>query len=128
MAIHETVPKFAKSKQARIVARRLRLLGPEMTGKENAKTAAWLAARCGLKPEGTNQVVREAAKILLVEEKIPLISSSSGFYIAATEKQLEDYRESLRSRAQALFRDVQAVNDILQVWRKPNDPQGSLFS
>lgn len=113
--IHSTVPKSEKETKAdaHVIARRLRMVTHRMMGKANAMTSDRLAALCGIEPKGTNQIVRKAAKILLCEEHVPIVSCSAGFYIAVEAKELIDYKQNLTGRLLALQRDIAAVNTIL---------------
>lgn len=113
--IHETVPQNTKTRTPsdKIVARRLRSLLIHMVGKRKAKPASWISRTLGLPSTATSEKVRAAAKILLVEEGLPVVSCSKGFYYASGPEDLVEYRTNLRNRMQGLERDCQAVSEIL---------------
>lgn len=102
-----------KSKAARIARVLVHYLG-RMVGKRNAMTAPEIAHLCNVRTTGTCQPIRHAAKILLCQEGIPLVSCSKGFYIATTRQELYDYKAHLEARMTGLGRDVEAVKAILR--------------
>lgn len=102
-----------KSKAARIARVLVHYLG-RMAGKRNAMTAPEIARLCNVRTTGTCQPIRHAAKILLCQESIPLVSCSKGFYVATTRQELYDYKAHLEARMTGLGRDVEAVKAILR--------------
>lgn len=103
-------------KASRIARTLVHYLG-RIVGKENAMTAPQLARLCGVLDTGTCQPLREAAKILLVRHGIPIISCWKGFFVATTQQELYDYRQSLEHRMQGLGRDIEAVNSAITKMR-----------
>lgn len=113
MTIHAIVPGN-KPAAVHVLADRLVGILPDMLGRDNARTSGWIMRRLGESPSGTNQRLRAAAKHLLVERGLPVISCPAGFFYADTREELEAYKASLRSRIDGLFRDVSAVDRVLE--------------
>ena len=73
--------------------------------------------------------MRAAAKLLLREEKVPLISGTSGFYVAQTIDELVEYQENLRSRIAGIQKDLNAVWDVRdELSKRPKDLFGEEIS
>lgn len=111
--IHSTVPETDERVKAEEVAERLIEMAAHLKGEHKTATTGELADRLGIRRTGTNQKVREAMKINLVEKHIPFVSTTKGFYLAADKTDLLKYRESLLSRMKALGRDIHAIDIIL---------------
>ena len=125
MSIHDTVPgppKKARESVQRLADGLIAISG-QMTGHDNAKTTNVIAELLGIESKGTNQAIREAAKILLNEERIPLISCNKGFYFSPLTKDLRQYRESLNARIKGLARDVRSVDAIIEARQQQANPE-----
>lgn len=103
-----------KNNRASRIARRLVHYLGRILGRENARTSHELCRLMHIESSGTNQPLREAAKILLVRHSVPIISCSRGFFVAVTRQELYDYRANLEARMAGLARDIEAVNGILR--------------
>lgn len=110
MEIHSTVP--VRKTKGRLV-RELRSILPQITGREHVKSAPEIMQLVGQEAVGTCQPLRMAAKILLVEEGIPVVSISKGFFVATKPRELIEYQTHLRARMEGLQRDVDAVEKCL---------------
>lgn len=126
--IHDTVPVDEAEKVVSvesIVYRLRQFVRHRLQGKENAMKSGALMSMLGFPSGGTNRKLRRAAKLLLREEKIPLISDSSGFYVAQTIEELSAYLQNLEARRQGLEESENGVREILEKWLKR--PKGDLF-
>ena len=97
-----------------------------MKGKQNAMKSGAIMHSMGFHAGGTNQKLRAAAKLLLREEKIPLISGPSGFYVAQTIDELVEYERNLESRKRGIQESQDAVREIRDRWMK-RPKSGELF-
>lgn len=126
--IHSTVPEAESEKRVSIesIVYRLReFVQHHLQGKEHAMKSGALMGMLGFPSAGTNRKLRKAAKLLLREEKIPLISDSSGFYVAKTVEELNTYLQNLAARRQGLEESERGVKEIREKWLKR--PKGDLF-
>jgi len=112
MNIHAAVPGHKRTAMHDL-ANRLAGILPMMLGRENARTSGWIMQKLGEKSAGTNQRLRAAAKYLLVERNVPIISCNDGFFVAGDRSELLQYQQSLKSRIEGLYRDISAVDRIL---------------
>jgi hypothetical protein len=110
--IHSTIPG---RKEPDIGLRdRARDLIKSLKGKRNAKTSYWIAEYLGLKVSNTNEKIRTVMKELLVEECLPVISCSKGFFLADNADEIREFDQNLDSRIAGLQRDKAALNKILR--------------
>ncbi len=118
--IHTTVPETADQKGISVhsVLHRLRRIaqGESLRGKENTMKSGALMNSMGFKAGGTNEKLRSAAKVLLREEGMPLISGNSGFYMAQTKDELYEYLQNLKARRKGIEENENAVRDIMAKW------------
>lgn len=124
--IHATVPDTEKRISVESVLYRLReFIQHHMQGKQNAMKSGAIMNSMGFHAGGTNQKLRAASKLLLREEKVPLVSGTSGFYVAQTVEELNEYDKNMESRKQGIQEDQDAVREIRDAWLKR--PKGDLF-
>ena len=126
--VHSTVPETAPEKKvsAESVLYRLReLVRHQLQGKENAMKSGAIMNRLGFRSGTTNRQLRQATKLLLQKEKIPLVSGASGFYMARTVEELNEYLQNLEARRRGLQESEAAVREIRDKWLKR--PKGDLF-
>lgn len=90
-------------------------------GKDNAQTVRTLARRLGCDDGQTNYVLRQVLKDML-RDGVPVVSCNRGFFLAASTRELADYRTSLLERIGGLRRDIDAVEAIMAQER-----QGRMF-
>jgi len=114
MGIHTTVPESKREPKldARQLAGRLERLLPYLWGKAKARTSHEIMRLLGLRASGTNQPLRAAAKILLHEKGLAVISGSRGFYFATSMQEIEEWEEKERARASAVLRNVRKIREI----------------
>lgn len=108
--IHNRVPR--ETRAGRLVEPLLRYL-PNLFGRRNVKTAEQLTQALGFPARRTCHPLREAAKILLIDREVPMVSCTRGFFLAETKEEIATYKESLLHRVDGLMRDVEACNRIL---------------
>ncbi len=126
MSIHGTVPDTEKRISVHSVLYRLRqFVANHLQGKENAMKSGALMNSMGFKAGGTNEKLRSAAKVLLREEGMPLISGNSGFYMAQTKDELYEYLQNLKARRKGIEENENAVRDIMDKWEQK--PTGGTF-
>ena len=125
--MHEGVPDTEPRTSMNSVLYRLReFVQHNIQGKENAMKSGAIMHSMGFQAGGTNQKLRAAAKLLLREEKIPLVSGTSGFYMAQTIDELNEYDRNLESRKKGVQESQDAVREIRDRWMKRPKP-GELF-
>lgn len=112
MAIHETVPEHAYA-HAKVpqheVTRRVKIALRQMIGEENVRTSGEIADMIGIPRKGNNEPIRKAAKELLCEEGIAVVSSVRGFYVADTPEEVDACVENLQARIAGIERDIEAL-------------------
>ena len=126
--IHSTVPVTESEGKisAESVLYRLReLVRHHLQGKENAMKSGAIMNRLGFRAGTTNRKLRQATKLLLQEEKVPLVSGPSGFYVAKTIEELNEYLQNLEARRKGIEESEMAVRAIREKWLKR--PKGDLF-
>jgi len=114
MGIHAAVPSSTREPKldARALAVKLERLLPYLWGKEKARTSHEIMRLLGLRSSGTNQPLRAAAKILLHEKGLAVISSTRGFFFATSMQEIEEWEETERQRAAAVLRNVRKIREI----------------
>lgn len=125
---YATVPATgpeAKISTESILYRLRNLVRRHLQGKENAMKSGAIMNRLGFRSGTTNRKLRQATKLLLQEENVPLVSGASGFYVAQTVEELNEYLENLEARRQGIDETVAAVRQIREKWLKR--PKGDLF-
>ena len=83
-----------------------------LEGKQNAQTAKYLCQQMNL-------TLRELTKTIEAERRsgIPICASTgktSGYYIAATKQEMEEYCEDLKHRAIEIFKTRQACKKTIE--------------
>lgn len=68
------------------------------TGADNPISSREIDDELGLDSVGSFPNTRAVIRELLLEDQIPIASSSNGYYIIETEDELAEYIESLESR------------------------------
>ena len=112
MSVHDTVPiSPAEEKQDGEFIRKGILLNLKF-GKENAIKSHDLARVIGIKVTSTNQQIRKICKELLVNDHIPILSCSKGFFKANDDDEIKDYAKTLTQRVIGLERDLYALSKI----------------
>ena len=109
MAIHGGVPfRERATKVARIANAIVELCTARgmMRGKANAMKSNDIALCVGERPTGTNQAIRQAIKEITHRTAIPIVSSTRGFFVAETAKEIRDYITDLEHRRDGLNRDI----------------------
>ncbi len=107
---HSSLPlKVRKGISAKDLAYRVKRLLPDIQGEKRAKTSAELMTLMGFQAGGTNQRLRAAMKILLLEEGIPVVSSGKGFFVAIRPGECIKYADQCDARALAEHRNAKAA-------------------
>lgn len=105
--IHGTVPrKHRRGISPRDLANRIKRLLPDIQGAENAKTSAELMKMLGFQAAGTNQRLRNAMKLLLHDDGIPVVGYHKGFFVATRTRECLKGAEECEARAMANHRDA----------------------
>lgn len=130
MPIHETVPyRKTKPKIEDIKKAILKVLLP---GKTTAITVLPIARRIahefGVFEDDTEileslfggasmQRIRQACKVLFIEDRVDVVSCSRGFYIADSMKDFDSYEENIASRIRGLAKDLRAIEEAKERFR-----------
>jgi hypothetical protein len=81
-------------------------------GKQNAISAGEISEILGLKQEDTHVEPRKWIKQTMFDLRIPIGSSSKGYYLISTEDELENYVDSLNHRRQEIKKRADAIQEI----------------
>lgn len=112
--IHETVPQSPMEEVEEKVNLKKGILLNLQFGKENAIKSHELAKMIGIKSTATNQQIRKACKELLVEDRVPILSCSKGFFKAQDREEILEFQKSLASRMVGIQRDIMALNVVCE--------------
>ncbi|KKL56446.1 hypothetical protein LCGC14_2245340 [marine sediment metagenome] len=126
--IHSIVPETGMQQKIPIesVVHRLRkFVQHHLQGKENAMKSGAIMNTLGFPASGTNQKLRKAGKLLLREENIPLVSGPSGFYVAKTVDELNEYLQNLEARRKGIEKNEATVREIRD--KLMGRPRGDCF-
>lgn len=128
MAVHDTIPAEHKTSRrcAHEIAQAIISIRDRLHGKAMATTSSVIAEYIGVGKDGTNQHIREAAKIVLVEHGFPLISCSKGFYFAATHDELREFSLHMEARIAGMQRSVDAIGTLIEKRSGWDDKQPTL--
>jgi hypothetical protein len=91
---------------------KIRAILPQITGIENIRNSDAIARLAGLSKTRTNEAVRTAMKIFLVEDGIPVLSSTKGFWVATTAAEVREWIERERKRIAGVQRNIRAAEEI----------------
>ena len=101
-----------KNKRLSVVQRLLKIL-PKIRGERKVKTAYTLADLTNTNDwSATNVKIRKAAKSILHDKKIPIVSCRKGFYVATNTEEIDDYIVDLKSRIKGMNKDIRVLKEI----------------
>lgn len=86
-------------------------------GKENAITAKRISQAMGFPMEDTQSVSRRAIWHTAEEYGLPLISYNKGYFIAQTDKEMEDYNSNYEKRIRGMRKTQKMANENYMRWK-----------
>jgi len=115
MTVHGEVPETKEKITTEQLMEKVMHFASTIMGEDNAVRAADIMEnRFGLRHKGTDASLRKAMKILLRENHIPIVSNTSGFFVAGDRAELLKYRENIVSRIVGLKRTLDGIDVILR--------------
>lgn len=89
----------------------------EHRGRKNAIAAKRISEAMGFPMEDTQSVSRQAIWDTAEEFGLPLISCNKGYFIAQTDKEMEDYNANYEKRISGMRRTQKMANENYERWK-----------
>lgn len=89
----------------------------EHRGRKNAIAAKRISEAMGFPMEDTQSVSRQAIWDTAAEFGLPLISCNKGYFIAQTDKEMEDYNANYEKRISGMRRTQRMANENYERWK-----------
>lgn len=75
-------------------------------GKRNAITSASICRQLGLIEDDTHVGTRRLLTLYREQYNVPLIANHKGYYLAANQAEIEEYKQTLFERAEGILKVV----------------------
>jgi hypothetical protein len=90
----------------------------EHKGKKNKITSKQISLEMGFPMEDTQSISRKAIWETAEKYGLPLISSTTGYYLANTKEELEEYNKNIDKRIDGMKKTRDMVNKNFKEWNQ----------